>query len=270
VTRRERLERKAERRAEWAGKARTRSEQRFGAARQLADAIPLGQPILVGHHSEGRARRDQARIQSNMTRGVEEMKLAEHHEQRAAGLEDALARSMFSDDHDAAAALLHRLAERETEVERCVELNRAIRKAVKAGLPQGWLAATGATLDEQRAIARNAEFSHDHSPVFPAYHMSNLRNRIRADRERLKDVQTRAERAAAADDAPGGVSIERGLTGGYCRVTFADVPARTLRDELKAAGFWFARGSWTGIEAQLPQSVGPRTPDDNVTNTGGL
>jgi hypothetical protein len=33
--------------------------------------IPFGQPILVGHHSEGRARRDQGRIESGMRAGVE-------------------------------------------------------------------------------------------------------------------------------------------------------------------------------------------------------
>ncbi|KKK65223.1 hypothetical protein LCGC14_2976340, partial [marine sediment metagenome] len=45
-THRERLERKAERRREWASKADGRAERRFDAARRLADMIPLGQPIL--------------------------------------------------------------------------------------------------------------------------------------------------------------------------------------------------------------------------------
>lgn len=44
MTRRERLERKLEKRAEWAEKAQVRAEVRFDAARALADQIPLGQP----------------------------------------------------------------------------------------------------------------------------------------------------------------------------------------------------------------------------------
>lgn len=47
------------------------SEARHGAARQIADGIPFGQPILVGHHSERRARRDAERIHNNMRAAVD-------------------------------------------------------------------------------------------------------------------------------------------------------------------------------------------------------
>jgi hypothetical protein len=39
-----------------AEKARTESASAEQQARRMADVIPLGQPILVGHHSEGRER----------------------------------------------------------------------------------------------------------------------------------------------------------------------------------------------------------------------
>ena len=72
MTYRERKERRAERRAEWARKRKAKSEAAFSAVKNLADQIPLGQPILVGHHSERRARRDADRISSNMTKGIEQ------------------------------------------------------------------------------------------------------------------------------------------------------------------------------------------------------
>lgn len=62
--RRDALEAKADRRA---GEAAAR----LGAARQTYDMIPLGQPILVGHHSEARHRRDLARAENNMRKGME-------------------------------------------------------------------------------------------------------------------------------------------------------------------------------------------------------
>lgn len=52
MTRRERLERRAERRREWAESRDRKSAAAFESARKLTDGIPLGQPILVGHHSE--------------------------------------------------------------------------------------------------------------------------------------------------------------------------------------------------------------------------
>lgn len=50
----------------------------------IMDMIPLGQPILrVGHHSEGRHRRDLARIDSLMGKGVEQGREADEAERRA-------------------------------------------------------------------------------------------------------------------------------------------------------------------------------------------
>lgn len=51
----------------------------------IADGIPLGQPILVGHHSEARARRDAERIHAGMSRAVRLWETAEYWKERAAG-----------------------------------------------------------------------------------------------------------------------------------------------------------------------------------------
>jgi hypothetical protein len=65
-----------------------KAEQRAAAARQTVDRIsgmiPMGQPILVGHHSERRHRRDLDRIDRNMQRTVEESREAQRLHQRAA------------------------------------------------------------------------------------------------------------------------------------------------------------------------------------------
>ncbi len=78
---------RAERRHEWAESRRRQAGAAFDAAHRLGDAIPLGQPILVGHHSEGRHRRDLTRIDSAMRRGIESEKMADYHEQRAEAAE---------------------------------------------------------------------------------------------------------------------------------------------------------------------------------------
>jgi hypothetical protein len=46
------------------------AEARLRAAREEADLIPMGQPILVGHHSERRHRRALDRIDRNMRQGI--------------------------------------------------------------------------------------------------------------------------------------------------------------------------------------------------------
>ena len=56
MTTREKMERKAARREEWAESRREAASAAFSSARETASNIPLGQPILVGHHSERRMR----------------------------------------------------------------------------------------------------------------------------------------------------------------------------------------------------------------------
>jgi predicted RNA methylase len=56
------------------------------AVARIADGIPFGQPILVGHHSERHARRDAKRIESGMRRAVDMWSRAEYWERRAAGV----------------------------------------------------------------------------------------------------------------------------------------------------------------------------------------
>lgn len=47
-----------------AGRASAESVERYNAASKMAEVIPFGQPILVGHHSERRDRNYRSKISS--------------------------------------------------------------------------------------------------------------------------------------------------------------------------------------------------------------
>jgi hypothetical protein len=51
------------------------------------DAIPPGQPVLSGHHSEGRHRRDLERADAHRRRGWDEQDKADYHADRAGAAE---------------------------------------------------------------------------------------------------------------------------------------------------------------------------------------
>lgn len=72
----DRSEARSERLDERADKAATRSQAARAASDRISDHIPFGQPILVGHHSEGRARRDAARIHASMRKSIDEANYA--------------------------------------------------------------------------------------------------------------------------------------------------------------------------------------------------
>jgi len=86
----ERAEERADRFLGYSGKRRAEAGAAQEAVREIADAIPLGQPILVGHHSERHARRGARRIETGMRRAVKLFKTAEYWKGRAQGsLRDA-------------------------------------------------------------------------------------------------------------------------------------------------------------------------------------
>jgi hypothetical protein len=82
----ERAEIRAERFETYHEKRAEESERTAEAVSSIADNIPLGQPILVGHHSEKHARRDAKRIENGMRKAVDLWKTAEYWERRARGV----------------------------------------------------------------------------------------------------------------------------------------------------------------------------------------
>jgi Domain of unknown function (DUF3560) len=68
----ERAEERAERFAGYADNASTRSDARSRSGHQALDAIPMGQPILVGHHSEKRDRAYRDRAFGNLDKSFRE------------------------------------------------------------------------------------------------------------------------------------------------------------------------------------------------------
>lgn len=80
----ERAEQRAERYETFSANREADAERARAAVSSLASSIPLGQPILIGHHSEKHARRDAARIESGMRRAVTNWKLSQYWTDRAA------------------------------------------------------------------------------------------------------------------------------------------------------------------------------------------
>lgn len=240
MTYRERREARADRLDEWAEKREAKAAADLERARDMASVIPFGQPILVGHYSEGRDRRYRGRIDSTYRRAFESADKAESMSSRAAGIRGQLERSIYSDDADAIERLTERIAELEAERDQIKAENAAFRKAHRA------------ELKSLTAYERDQAMPH------PAYRVTNLSGNIKRNRDRLVALTTQAERSAASA-AAGGVLVEE-LTYGYVRVTFEDKPERHVIDALKAAGFRWGGGSWSGkgpVPAEVTDDHGP-------------
>jgi len=91
----ERAEERADRFGEYHEKRSADAESALAHVHRITDGIPLGQPILVGHHSEKHARKDAERIESGMRRAVDAFETAEYWKRRA---KSAIAHAKYKED----------------------------------------------------------------------------------------------------------------------------------------------------------------------------
>jgi hypothetical protein len=193
MTTRERREARAARLREWADKREAKSTAAFDAVRQIADNIPMGQPILVGHHSEAHARRDQDRIHSGMRRAVDNQDTAKAMRQKAANIESAVDRAIYSDDPDAREQLERKIADMEAQRAAITAYNLDCRKAAKTGGHGNLSLLEWDTPSGLRSIARMVNDCATAGQLrpgwaLPTYAASNLSGNIARLRKRLEGV----------------------------------------------------------------------------------
>ncbi len=90
----ERAADRAERFGDYSSNRAQDAERARSAVAAIAGNIPFGQPILVGHHSERRARKDAEKITNGMRRAVSNWEQADYWQRRAAS---ALAHAKYKE-----------------------------------------------------------------------------------------------------------------------------------------------------------------------------
>lgn len=81
----DRAEERAERFTEYREKRTTEANQAQETARQISERFSGGQPILVGHHSERKARKDQEKMDNHLRKTIKLWETASYWKSRAAG-----------------------------------------------------------------------------------------------------------------------------------------------------------------------------------------
>ena len=257
-----------ERMAERAEKLRAQANADFRKAdlREEYSGIPMGQPILVGHHSEKRHRKALERADNAMRRAIETSNKAAELEARAASPSTAIS----SDDPDADDKLAAKIAKAEREQAFMRAANKVIRKFRKGFLANGfetsgdaWLA----YLEALRAIPEGERIS-DQAAVkliqpdfcgrfgFPDYMLSNNNANIRRMKLRLAQIEARqakAETIAAENDGEavvektvGNVRVVENYEENRLQLIFPGKPDSDARATLKSFGFRWSptAGAW--------------------------
>jgi hypothetical protein len=176
MTRRERKKRKIEKREEWAKSRDKASNEAYKNADEIAKAFENGQPILIGHHSEKRARRDQERIHNNMQKCVDNSNMADLHREKAEGLQRQLDNTIFSDDLDAIERLQEKINTLEKKRDRMKEIKKALTKGIDIEL----------TETEKKHLEGNKRCWGDYN-IMP-YELTNIGATIRTAKKRIEKI----------------------------------------------------------------------------------
>jgi len=259
-------ERKREAKRDRLDAAADRAEAQSMAAYKRADlreevsGIPLGQPILVGHHSEGRHRAAIKRAENAMRASIAADKRAGDLRSRADGIGSG---GISSDDPAAMQKLQAEIDAAQGLQDFMKAANAVIRKAVKAGATaeapiealEPWMAAlqtaTGKPWGE--GSIRDALKPDFCGRIgFAAYRLQNNGANIKRMEQRIAVLRS----AEAARVAAGGEE-KRTAYQGLCEVVenfdenrlqilFDGKPGNDVRDELKSNGFRWApsQGAW--------------------------
>lgn len=219
-----------------ADKNEEKAETRFDTASKMAAIIPMGQPILIGHHSEKRDRRYRERIGDNMRKGIEHEKKAEYYRDKASSAErnDAI----MSDDPEALTKLNDKIKSLEDSRDFMKLVNKAWRSAgrPKADDAEGWAKVAAdprvkLELIEVTTVRRQMAIVPWQESPYPGYAFQNLNANIKRLKERLAALIAAERREAIAFEI-NDVRVEE--EDGRINVYFPSKPSDEVRQRLKS------------------------------------
>lgn len=120
----DRAEERAERFEGYSASRSADADAAQASAQTIMDGIPLGQPILVGHHSEKHARKDAERIENGLRRAVKMWDTATYWTRRAEG---AIASAKYKERPDVRARRIKTLEAERRKMERQAQAAEAVR-----------------------------------------------------------------------------------------------------------------------------------------------
>jgi hypothetical protein len=204
------------------------SQSAADRAEKLSERFYMGQPIIVGHHSEKSARSDQSKMWAATARSFD---LADKAAEIAAKAEAAENnRAISLDNPDAPELLQAKIEKLEKELARRKEINKYFRKhKTCVGCPD-MDDETAKSIDE--GVAKNVLSD---APS-PSYTLTSLNQRIKTAKKRL-------EQLAALDEMPAeiivfdGGEIEVDLDENRVKIRFDKRQSDEMTDRLKSRGF---------------------------------
>lgn len=218
---------------------------------EASSGIPLGQPILVGHHSEKRHRRHLERIEKRVRKGFEAAEEAEKLRERAEAMENRMA--IDSDNPEARTLLAEKIAKLEKKQAKFKRINQLVRQSNKCVdtlaelLSKEWPEEMDKSLYGPRGTAKEL-LTPDFAGRFgiAPYIFTNLSAEIRRLKKRQEELTrvTSGFEPYTVETPHGVISVE--LKFGQVQVEFPWKPSEATRSVLKRSPLALKWSSYSG------------------------
>ncbi len=210
-------------------------EFRKGDLREEVSGIPLGQTILVGHHSESRHRNAIKRANNAMRRGIEAQSKAGYYAAKAANIGKG---GISSDDPEAVVKLREKLVKLEAQQKRWKAINKAWRAFNKKPDATATVKLLDALDDSARITVERfkPEYSWQKGPA-EGFQLSNNNANMKRVKQRIAELECVAATEPAAEVVCNWYRLVENVEENRIQLIFPDKPSATIRKDLKSNGF---------------------------------
>ncbi len=210
-------------------------ESTLNQASRMSSVIPMGQPILVGHHSEKRDRNYRAKIDRRYEKATELKEKAAYYQGRAISMRNN--KTISSDNPEASELIKEKIIKLETMQNKMKGFNKALKKNdIDAMHKLGFT-------DTQIAKLKQPDFCNRLG--FPGYALTNNSGNIRRLKKRLELLE-KSSNTPCITEVIKGITMEENEELNRLQLFFNGKPSEETRNQLKQSGFhWSPReGAW--------------------------
>lgn len=212
--------------------------------------IPMGQPILIGHHSEKRHRRQLERMEAKVNKGFEASDKADHYKDKADHIDND--KNIYADDPEAITKCKEKIALLEKNQNLMKSANKIIRRkkgTIEEKVTE--LTQLGFTNQAARVLFKPG---HCCQNGYASFKLTNNNANLKRYKDKLAGLQRVQENQNIYDFKVGDIEVLN--DDGQLQVHFPGKPNEDIRAKLKGYGIAL---KWSRYSTAWVRKITPNT-----------
>lgn len=241
---------------EKAEKLKREADAAFSRGTSMASCIPMGQPILIGHHSEKRDRRFRARIDETFRRGCKLLDKAKYYANRNVDND-----SIKSLDEKADEKLQNKIDQLIKNVDLMKQANKIIRKVKSNEDYENIMSSNDISEEMKKLLKKNREitqgiYKREENFRLYSFELTNTNAEIRRLKKRLETLK---HQDAREDFYFKNDTVEIKEEDSRFNLYFDGKPSDEIRNKLKSLSF-----KWSPSRTAWTRQITTSTPSEHI------